>query len=379
MSVISPPPAGTLPSLEPAYELVRLLAQPHLSAEARERVEVLLEGEGDWPLAMALAGYHGVLPLLYAGLRQVPHRVPPEAVQELKDRTNARTAHGLFLFQELGRLYRLLAGEGIRMLAVKGPVLAQHVYGSIALRPFVDLDLIVSPDDYSRAQAVLQGDGFESLPLSPLRLRLYVSINRQYTFWKYVPFGAAQVASVVDLHTGVMPPGYTDGASFDALWARSRPLRVMQTDVPMPGPEDLVMVLAFHGFKNRWDRLKYVVDLSETLRVEQGLDWDHLLRRAREERWRRVLALALQVCERLAGAELPPEARAAARDARVVPLVDGIVERMPHQATMHVEPYLDRVRLNLLAQDSLRGQARYVAYATARRLSDFVLPNEKAG
>jgi hypothetical protein len=342
-------------------------------------VREALEACGDWADVFYTSLYHGVAAVVYTHLKRMEGEVPREYLDGMRRWANGQTAHGLYLFQELARLSKVLGTGGIRAVAVKGPVLAQHIYGSIALRPFVDLDLITAPQEFRHAEVVLRADGFQTKALMPGRMRLYLWVHRQYTFWKHVPFGSDLALSAVDLHTGVMPPGYTDGASFDALWDRSRPLRVMQTDVPMPGAEDLVMVLAFHGFKNRWDRLKYVVDLTETLRVEKDLDWDHLLRRARRERWRRVLALALQVCERLGAAELPPEARAAARDARVGPLADGIVERMPHQATMRVEPYLDRVRLNLLAQDSLRGQARYMAYATARRLSDFVLPNEQAG
>jgi hypothetical protein len=360
--------------IDPEYELVRLLARTRLDPGQRTRATMLAEGEIRWPYLFGLAGYHGVQALVYVNLREVTERVPPDELTRLRGWINFRTAHGLFLFQELGRIAQLLEEKNVPLLAIKGPVLAQHVYHSLALRPFVDLDLIIPPSAFPKAAALFQADGFQSRPLSRPRRRLYLYVHRQYTFWKDASAASARMPSAVDLHTALMPPGYTAGADFDALWGRSRPLSVMQRTVQMPGAEDLVRILCLHGFKNRWDRLKYVTDLTETLHAEADLDWDVLLRRARAERWSRVLALGLRTCERLAEATLAPEARSMAADPRVQHLVEGIVARMPHQASMRVEPYVDRVKLNLGAQDSVRGQAKYAGYAAVRRLVDVVLP-----
>ena len=135
-------------------------------------------------------------------------------------------------------------------------------------------------------------------------------------------------------------------------------------------------MLCYHGLKNRWDRLKYFADVAELLRTYPDLDWDTVYERARLMHSKRVLRLGLSLAHQLLDAPLPEAvALDARRDARVEALSTAIMERLPRQAHMRVEPYLDRVRLNILSQDSLVGGLRYGAYAAARRASELYLPD----
>jgi len=60
-----------------------------------------------------------------------------------------------------------LAAAGIIALPLKGVDLAFAVYPSPACRPMADVDILVSPDDYDAAQAVLRAAGFVPLRRDP--------------------------------------------------------------------------------------------------------------------------------------------------------------------------------------------------------------------
>lgn len=98
------------------------------------------------------------------------------------------------------------AGEGIDTVVLKGPVLARWLYPG-EVRPYVDSDLLVAPDDRARAVGVLERLGFaEHLPWMPTPLSLDpggTAFNR--------PGGG-----MVDLHCQL--PGL-DGDP-DAIWGR---------------------------------------------------------------------------------------------------------------------------------------------------------------
>lgn len=65
-----------------------------------------------------------------------------------------------------------LTGEGIGTVVLKGPVLAKWLYPG-EVRPYVDSDLMVAPNDRSRAVSVLERLGFvEYLPWMPSPLSL---------------------------------------------------------------------------------------------------------------------------------------------------------------------------------------------------------------
>ena len=329
----------------------------------------------NWDYIRVIAGYHGVQPLLFAWLKQHATGVDSDVADTIRQRVNARTANSLFLFQQLGHVCSRLEAAGVRSLTLKGPTLAQQVYGSLALRPFVDIDLLIHPEDFGRVDALLSDDGYYSKPLTPYQKRVYVGIHRQYSYVKPSQAGPMRTLLPIDLHTAIMPPGYSCAISFDDLWTRARPMEVLGAQVMTPGTEDLLLILCYHGFKNRWDRLKYACDVSMTIREEDELDWDAFLRNASRSGGRRMALLGILLADELLQAPLPPEIRRLSRaEPHLERLAREAISRLPDQAHMRVEPYMDRLRLNLLAQDGLAGQLRYVLYSVARRASEVVLP-----
>jgi hypothetical protein len=359
------------------YELLSLLSRTVLEGAQRERAEELLgTGKIDWGYLTHIAGYHGVQPLLYYQLRSMAaESVDEGTLNKLRRVVGARSAHSMMLENELGQLAGFFAEEGVPLLAIKGPVLAQSVYRSVALRPFVDLDLVVRRDDFRRVEALLQSREYRDLPLNPFQKASYLFIHGQYTFWRRVAGMGAAV--VLDIHTAIMPPGYSYAEDFDDLFARSTTLPMAGTETHMLEREDLLMVLCYHGLKNRWDRLKYICDVAESIRAYPDLDWDTVYGRAHAMHSERVLRLGLALARRLLDAPLPGEiARDVQRDRRVGPLAAELMGRMPEQPHMKVEPYLDRVRLNVLAQDGVVGGLRYGGYAAARRVSELYIPGD---
>ena len=359
------------------YELLVLTSRTELGESQATRVRELLETETiQWRYLLRLAGYHGMQPLLYYHLRD-QENVPSETIAQLRNVVGARSAHSLVLTQELGRLAGLFERKGLPMLAVKGPVLAHSVYGGVALRPFSDLDLIIRRSDFDRVDELLHDEGYGSPSLTPFQKASYLYIHGQYSFWRRVAsMGSAAV--FLDVHTAIMPPGYSYSEDFDTLFARSLTRPMAGTETHVLEREDLLQVLCYHGLKNRWDRIKYICDVAEFLRAYPDLDWDTVFRRARTMHSERVLRLGLSLPMRLLQAPLPPEiARDVRRDRRAEALSATLLERLPKQAHMEVEPYLDRVRLNVLSQDGISGGLRYGAYAAARRVSELYLPENE--
>lgn len=343
-----------------------------------QEVRALLEQGGlDWNYLVTIAGYHGVQALLYAALRRLdPALLSDEHMDWMQRNVGARSAHSLILTHALGQLAELFEREQLRVLPVKGAVLALTVYGGVGLRPFVDLDLVVRPEDFGRLEALLRSKGFGSREMGRLQKASYLFIHRQYTFWgRLADLGLAAVH--LDVHTAVMPPGYSYAGRFESLWDRARPLQIGTREVRALAPEDLLLVLCYHGIKNRWDRLKYVCDVAELLRAWPELDWAALLERADAMHSRRVCGLGLYLASEVLAAPLPEGApRELVAEPWVQRLGADLARRLPQQPHMRVEPYLDRVRLNIFGQDSVLGGLRYGAYTLARRASELILPAE---
>ena len=109
----------------------------------------LAAGIADWEVIVHGARRHGVAPFVLAGLEACGSKLPAEVVAELRRLNVAGARRSLTQVVEFGRLGRLFAGAGIRLLVLKGVVLSAQLYGVPGLRAPRDIDLLVDPDDFT--------------------------------------------------------------------------------------------------------------------------------------------------------------------------------------------------------------------------------------
>ena len=132
-----------------------------------------------------LARRHSIVPLVYLQLeRHASDLVPPQILSKLKQHYLENSARNTVLTAELCRLIDLFRDAGIEAIPYKGPVLALFAYGNIALRRFVDLDVIVKKSDVLKAREILLNEGYtpsKSLSLSQQELLLRTQHNMQFS------------------------------------------------------------------------------------------------------------------------------------------------------------------------------------------------------
>src|SRR5574338_937397 len=154
-------------------------------ATAMPRLREQAAGEVDWEYLFQLARRHSIVPLVYLQLEQcAPELVPPQFLAKLKQHYIENSARNTVLTAELSHLISTLAASGIETIAYKGPVLALIAYGDIALRRFVDLDIIVKKADVLKAREILLSEGYtpsKSLSLSQQELLLRTQHNMQFS------------------------------------------------------------------------------------------------------------------------------------------------------------------------------------------------------
>src|SRR6185369_4684982 len=113
-------------------------------------------GDVDWEYLFQLARRHSIVPLVYSQLKVGP----PEVLAKFKQHYIENAARNTVLTAELCRLINLFRDEEIEAIAYKGPALALFAYGDVALRRFVDLDVIVRKSDVLKAREILLKEGY---------------------------------------------------------------------------------------------------------------------------------------------------------------------------------------------------------------------------
>lgn len=265
-----------------------------MTPEAEFLLSTLLHGPGapstavNWNILLELAGSHGVL-ALFCEAHAGP--LPDNFVCHFRE----RWARSLFLASELEGLLREFAACGIEVLPLKGPVLADVLYGQLSLRPSDDLDILVRQKDFARAELLLIELGFQ--PVGPAD-----DYHRDFV----------RNGTYVELHFGVGSPS---APSFDlpGAWARARTLEFRGYPIRFLSPIDLILYLSLHGLKHRFARLIWVADISRALGALDPGDTIALLEAAGTHRLRNVFLLSCEITSRSFGTRLPPDIEAAVR------------------------------------------------------------------
>jgi hypothetical protein len=282
-------------------ELLLCCARTCIDPETAEQIRTLLQENIDWVYLIQTAAQHGVIPLLYHSLNTTcPKAVPKAILSQLRDYFHSNASYNLLLTSELLKLVNLFETHEIRAIPWKGPVLAASSYNNLALRQFGDLDILVHERDFLRAMDLLISQGYratdERYLLFDTHEAAYLKSCHEYSLM------SDDGRVLVDLHKKILGRRFLD---FDHLWAHLETISLVGTTVVNLQPEDLLLSLCAHGSRHLWQRLIWICDVAELVRVRQEMDWEQLIEQARTQGCERMLLHGLLLASELLGATLP--------------------------------------------------------------------------
>jgi hypothetical protein len=363
-----------LAAARPENELLLLCAHRGSGAEAAVRIGELARGNVDWEYLYGLATRHSLLPLLYRGLEGAEvDAAPPEFRERLRVKFRENASRNMLLAGELVRIARLFGEAGVPLLAYKGPALAVQAYGGLALRRFVDLDVIVGRRDVARAGEMLSSLGFgkpAGLAESQEKFLLRWQHNLAYT--------RDGGRMIVELHWEVSPAPFARVPVDEGVWARAPSVEIFGAAVKCLSAEDLLVALSVHGTKHLWERLAWVCDVAALVNSHADLNWPLVVRLARDSRVERMLYLALRLAWGLLGAKLPEEVREAACDGALAGLASEVASGQFSGAVYEPAGLARNVMFNMRARARLGekvGYLRFIFTPTEGDLTAVTLPD----
>lgn len=239
----------------------------------------------EWQSLLKLASTHGVLLLVHQSLLERGVEIPDffaAAVQEHKDAAETLAA-------KLEGLLKQFAERGIDVLPLKGPVLAERLYGNATMRSSNDLDLLVRREDFQRAELLLTDRGFVAREAADDYHRRFVHDG--------VP---------VELHFEVASPRYFP-FDLEGVWSRARRAEFRGHPVHIVSTDDLVLFLCLHGLKHGFSRLIWILDVARALEQVPDYGFEELTRRAQRQGLEPWLLIGSEVLREIFPQQLPRE------------------------------------------------------------------------
>lgn len=260
----------------------------------------------DWAAFLALAARHHLIPTVYRNLSvSCAALVSAPFLSQLKEQAELHRQRSLQLLAQLARLSRAFTQAGVPLCTLKGPLLAQRLFGDASLRSSGDLDLLVTPQALAQADSLLLSLGcqrtFPAAPLTPRQWQVFQSEWYNYTY--FLP--GAQI--YIELHWTIASPDLVPPAAVQAMLARLAPLTPAGGGPLTLSEQDLPVYLLAHGAKHNWVRLKWLVDFAAWTRTANSQDWQALQAGLQALGLERILGQALFLCRWLFAAPAPQQ------------------------------------------------------------------------
>ena len=273
-----------------------------LSPELRLLLDIVLRKktqipEGvDWDAFEAALRQHRLQPLLIRGLRSM-EAARLEQIPELKKYLGLQNRYAMESFrrlQALAEISEAMGAAGIRMISMKGPLLAMELYGDPSLRTSRDLDVMVPEEELDRAGEILQKLGYkkEANPFfkTPLRRKFYSITELE----KHTVYQKGEVC--LELH---WKGNAQSEENFDEQWERREEQQILGKRIAVLGVDDRYPALIVHAAEHGYHRLRWLLDLYE-LQKKPSFSWERVYRQMKEQNLGELLLETLIVMYRMA-------------------------------------------------------------------------------
>ncbi|MBI1883853.1 MAG: nucleotidyltransferase family protein [Chlamydiae bacterium] len=267
-----------------------------------QEIQTLLHGQINWNYFLQIIFRHRLSSLVYSVLKKFfVQDVPAPFLAELYESFQIESRNTLLKVRELIPLLNLFEGRGIPAIPYKGPILAMALYGDISLREYLDLDILIRREDVMKARGILTSQGYEP--------RFSLSVWQQAFLLEYDCEQSFSKEGVrVDLHWGTDLKHLSFSRFSDQnLWENLDEINFGGRTLRTFSPENLLLILCFHGAKHGWSCLNWICDMACLICKHSQIDWQGAFRKARELNGERMLLLGLCLARDLYTVELPDE------------------------------------------------------------------------
>lgn len=280
----------------------------------------------NWDRVLDLARGHGVSPLLYWRLYKDGKSggkgmsVPADVREELESDFYTTAARALLAERQLAEVLSVLARAGVSALVIKGAAVGTF-YPDPALRPYGDLDLLVSQAQLKQSEEALN------------RLGYRCSTSKEWWsehFYHLPPMVGDQGSLVVEIHWRLDHEDAVGRLPAEDLWARAVPWSVAGQRALRLDPVDTVLHLCRHAVVQHRARLglRPLCDLAQVTDGWGQKEWDTLVQRTAGYDQARAVYLAFALAQQSLGLDVPAVVMAALRPAGALPLPDGLADSL---------------------------------------------------
>ncbi len=277
------------------YELLTECCSEKLNVSS---LKPLVAAINDWNSFYFSAYSHGVVPLVYKGLKTPELLVPKEVLLTFKTACLDIAQENMLMTSQLIKIFQLLEKNDIEAIAFKGPALSQLIYNDVITRQYSDVDILIDEESVDRAaRLIMQNDYEMDFSIDFLKNKKYLSVGKD------IHLTNVKLDVLIELHWKLFEKKFIlkDGSflkEYQEVKINNQPFNTLNI-------ESLLLYLCMHGSKHFWERLEWIVDVDRLIRINPNINWTLVQEEASRMESKRLFYFGLLVVYSIFNTPLP--------------------------------------------------------------------------
>jgi hypothetical protein len=265
----------------------------------------------DWNSFLQKARENGISAVVYSKLKEIkkdcPH-IPSFIFKELKKDYFLNATKNSLIFEELANALETFKKAGLQVIILKGAVLAEKIYGNLALRPMIDVDLLAKRKDlfcldeqmkilgYRPSDMSVDDIDFSSGYLTTLDYRSAFSNSTSFhVHWHFV-------------NSTIPNETYIKDIKIEDIWHDAEKTKIADVETLVMAPHHLLIHLAEHALRvtHSLSKLSFFCDIGEVVSsYQERLDWERLIKESVKFNLNRMVYLSLYFTAKFLKTKIP--------------------------------------------------------------------------
>lgn len=267
----------------------------------------------DWDYFLRKARENGISAIIYSKLNENKAdflNIPSYIFEKLKKDYYLNATKNALIFMELGKVLEALKKAGLQVIVLKGAPLAEVVYKNLALRPMLDVDLLVKKKDLLRIDKQLKildywpldrsiDDGDFSPTYLTTRDYRSSSVNSPsfHIHWHFV-------------NSSIPNESYIKHIRMEDIWQDAEKTHIANVETLAMSPHHLIIHLSEHALRvtHSLSKLSFFCDIHEVINFyKERLDWNQLIEESQKFNLNRLVYLSLYFSFNFFGTYVPED------------------------------------------------------------------------
>ena len=307
-------------------------------------INYLTHKEFSYQQIIQLAHKHGVFSIVYKTIKLLT-----SSTKELLDFSLQLKIHylniskrNMLMTAELITITKLLNQHKIKTIAFKGPVLSQMAYGDITLRQYGDIDILIRKKDRFNMINILENKGY--IP------EIVLKNSTKETFFNAVNVIAFYNKSIgirIEIHWELLSKNYAINWHEKVLWKDTKSIQVNNNKIDILSMELHLLYICVHSAKHLYERIEWICDIDRLINTNPNIDWQYILKEAKNMGITRMLYLGLALCKELFDLKIPEEIQNSISHDKKIPILINKIIKINYSDMIHQEKSINTLFLLL--------------------------------